>query len=100
MALTRASADVGGGAKPAAERRLRRSYEAGHRPKLLVVVDESPDCDKAVYYAARRAARIDAIVILLRVIEPGYGEIGWLTVTDLMRSEAQELLQNYVQRAQ
>lgn len=86
--------------KPAAERRLRRSYDAGHRPKLLVVVDESPDCDKALYYAARRAARIDASVVLLRVIEPSYGEIGWLTVTELMRSEAQELLQNYVQRAQ
>jgi len=100
MVLTRASAAVGGGAKPAAERRLRRSYDAGHRPKLLVVVDEAPDCDKAVYYAARRAARIGAAVILLRVIEPSYGEIGWLTVTDLMRSEAQELLSKYGQRAQ
>jgi nucleotide-binding universal stress UspA family protein len=87
-------------AKPVAERRLRRSYESGHRPKLLVVVDETPDCDKAVYYAARRAARIGATVILLRVIEPSYGEIGWLMITDLMRSEAQELLTNYAQRAQ
>jgi nucleotide-binding universal stress UspA family protein len=83
-----------------AERRLRRSYESGHRPKLLVVVDETADCDKAVYYAARRAARIGATVILLRVIEPSYGEIGWLMVTDLMRSEARELLTNYAQRAQ
>jgi nucleotide-binding universal stress UspA family protein len=87
-------------AKPGAERRLRRSYESGHRPKLLVVVDETPDCDKAVYYAARRAARIGATVTLLRVIEPSYGEIGWLMVTDLMRSEARELLTNYAQRAQ
>jgi nucleotide-binding universal stress UspA family protein len=98
MVLTRASAGVGRGAKPAAERRLRRSYEAGHRPKLLVVVDEAPDCDKAVYYAARRAARIGAAVVLLRVIEPIYGEIGWLTVTDLMRAEAQQLLNEHAER--
>jgi len=86
-------------AKPVAPRRLRRSYESGHRPKLLVVVDEAPDCDKAVYYAARRAARTGATVILLRVVEPSYGEIGWLAVTDLMRSEAQELLTKHAQRA-
>ncbi len=35
----------------------RRSYEAGHRPKFLVVVDETPECDKALYFAARRAGR-------------------------------------------
>jgi nucleotide-binding universal stress UspA family protein len=102
MVLTRGSTDVAlpSGAKRTAERRLRRSYEAGHHPKLLVLVDEGPDCDKAVYYAARRAARIGAIVTLLRVIDPDYGEIGWLTITDLMRSEAQELLAKYVQRVQ
>jgi nucleotide-binding universal stress UspA family protein len=91
---------MGPHAKPVAERRLRRSYESGHRPKLLVVVDETGDCDKAVYYAARRAARTGATLTLLRVIEPSYGEIGWLMVTDLMRSEAQELLTKYAQRAQ
>src|ERR1043166_2067782 len=91
---------MGPHAKPVAERRLRRSYESGHRPKLLVVVDETGDCDKAVYYAARRAARTGATLTLLRVIEPSYGEIGWLMVTELMRSEAQELLTKYAQRAQ
>ena len=87
-------------AKPFAERRLRRSYESGHSPKLLVIVDEAPDCEKAVYYAARRAARIGATVVLLRVIAPNYGEVGWLTVTDLMRAEAQELLNKHAQRTQ
>jgi nucleotide-binding universal stress UspA family protein len=81
-----------------AQRRLRRSYESGHSPRLLVIVDEAPDCEKAVYYAARRAARIGAGVILLRVIEPSYGEIGWLTVTDLMRAEAQQLLNKHAER--
>ena len=87
-------------AKPFAERRLRRSYLSGHSPRLLVIVDEAPDCEKAVYYAARRAARIGATVVLLRVIEPSYGEVGWLAVTDLMREEAQQLLNKHAQRAQ
>jgi nucleotide-binding universal stress UspA family protein len=86
-------------AKPFAERRLRRSYESGHSPKLLVIVDDASDCEKAVYYAARRAARVGGTVVLLRVIEPSYGEIGWLTVTDMMREEAQQLLNDHAQRA-
>jgi len=35
--------------------RKRRSYEAGHKPKYLVIIDESAECDRAVYYASRRA---------------------------------------------
>jgi hypothetical protein len=50
--------------------RNRRSFERGHRPKLLVPVDATSDCRKAVYYASRRAARIDGHLVLLRVIEP------------------------------
>ena len=38
--------------------RRRRSYESGHKPKYLVVVDDSPECDRAIYYAARRVSRI------------------------------------------
>ena len=38
--------------------RRRRSYEAGHKPKLLVVIDDTEECDRAVYFASRRAARI------------------------------------------
>ncbi len=49
--------------------RRRRSYEAGHKPKWLVVIDDTPECDRAVYFAARRAARVGAGVIMLRVIE-------------------------------
>jgi hypothetical protein len=37
--------------------RKRQSYEAGHKRKYLVIIDESPECDRAVYYASRRAAR-------------------------------------------
>jgi nucleotide-binding universal stress UspA family protein len=68
----------------------RRSYEAGHKPKYLVVIDESPECDRAVYYASRRAARTDASLIMLVVIEPHDRNQQWLGVADIMRAEAHE----------
>ena len=48
--------------------RKRRSYEAGHKRKYLVIIDGSPECDRAVYYASRRAERTGASVIMLLVI--------------------------------
>jgi nucleotide-binding universal stress UspA family protein len=70
--------------------RRRRSYEAGHKPKYLVVIDDTPECDRAVYYASRRAARTDAILIMLRVIETKERNQQWLGVADIMRAEAYE----------
>ncbi len=70
--------------------RKRRSYEAGHRPKFLVVIDDSPECDRAVYFAARRALRIKADLAMLRVIEPRDRHQQWLGVADIMREEAEE----------
>jgi nucleotide-binding universal stress UspA family protein len=68
-----------------------------------VLVDESRDCEKAVYYASRRAARAGANLVLLRVIEPPHSEIGWLGVAEIIQTEAQqeaeELLNGYAQRA-
>ena len=68
----------------------RRSYEAGHKPKFLVVIDESPECDRAVYYASRRAARTSASVMMLLVIEPHDRHQQWLGVADIMKAEANE----------
>jgi len=68
----------------------RRSYEAGHKPKYLVVIDESPECDRAVYYASRRAARNGAGVVMLLVIEPHDRNQQWLGVADIMKAEAYE----------
>jgi nucleotide-binding universal stress UspA family protein len=79
-------------------RRLRRSYEVGHSPKLLVLVDDSEDCSKAVYYASRRAARIGANLVLLRIIEPSPGELAWLGVAEVMHSEAQQEAQQLLDR--
>jgi nucleotide-binding universal stress UspA family protein len=83
--------------------RRRRSYEAGHRPKLLVVIDDTEECDRAVYFASRRAARIDGGVVMLRVIEMLDQSQQWLGVADIMRAEAHEEaeaeLRKYAERA-
>jgi len=83
--------------------RKRRSYEAGHKPKFLVVLDETEECDRAVYFASRRAARVGAIVIMLRVVEPDYRNQVWPGVMEIMRAEEQEearsILKRYVARA-
>src|SRR5436309_2970928 len=70
--------------------RKRRSYEAGHKPKYLVIIDESPECDRAVYYASRRAARTNAGMVMLLVIEPHDRHQQWLGVADIMKAEAHE----------
>ena len=70
--------------------RRRRSYEAGHRPKLLVVIDETQECDRAVYFASRRAARIGGNVVMLRVNDMQGQSQQWLGVADIMRAEARE----------
>jgi nucleotide-binding universal stress UspA family protein len=70
--------------------RKRRSYETGHKPKFLVVIDDTPECDRAIYYASRRAARTGSIVVMLRVIETEDRNQQWLGVADIMRAEAHE----------
>ena len=68
----------------------RKSYEPGHQRKFLVIVDETAECDRAVYYAARRAARTGGRLLLFAVVS--VGEVGqqWLGVGDLMLEEARE----------
>jgi nucleotide-binding universal stress UspA family protein len=82
----------------------RRSYEAGHRRKYLVVIDDTDECDRAVYWAAKRAARTKSQIIMLRVIEPGERNQQWLGVADLMKAEAEEAankaLDKYAARAE
>lgn len=48
----------------------RRSFEAGHLRKYLLVVDDSPEVDSALYYAASRVQRSTGIITMLYVIEP------------------------------
>ena len=68
----------------------RRSYETGHKPKCLVIVDDTAEWDRAVYYASRWALRVDGGVVMLRVIETEDQNQQWLGVAEVMRAEAHE----------
>lgn len=71
--------------------RTRQSFESGHHRKFLVVVDETPECDRAVYYASRRAVRTGGKLVMLAVISMGEeANQQWLGVGELMRAEARD----------
>jgi len=68
----------------------RRSYEDGHKRKYLVVIDDTEECDRAVYWAAKRAGRTKSQLLMLRVIDTGERNRQWLGVADIMQAEALE----------
>jgi nucleotide-binding universal stress UspA family protein len=68
----------------------RRSYETGHKPKCLVIVDDTAEWDRAVYYASRWAIRAAGGVVMLRIIETEDQNQQWLGVAEVMRAEAHE----------
>lgn len=49
----------------------RRSFEAGHSRKFLLVVDESAELESALYYTAARVQRSSGLIVMLYVIAPG-----------------------------
>jgi len=57
--------------------------------QFLVVVDDTPECRKALRFAWRRAKRTGAGVTLLHVINPVDFQ-HWLAVEERMREEARE----------
>jgi nucleotide-binding universal stress UspA family protein len=61
--------------------------EAGHRRKFLAIIDETPECERAVAYASRRAKTTGGVLVLLFVVEPGDFQ-HWLGVEKIMREEA------------
>ena len=48
----------------------RRVFEQGHARKLLVIVDESPEVEGALFFAAGRVSHVGGQIVLLYVIEP------------------------------
>ncbi len=64
----------------------RRVFDEGHRRKFLVVLDETPECETALSFAAARAERTGGGLVLLFVIEPG-GFQHWLAVEEAQREE-------------
>src|SRR5436305_15075794 len=77
----------------------QRRYETGHKPKCLVIVDDSAEWDRAVYYASRWAIRVGGGVVMLRIIETEDQNQQWLGVADIMRAEAHEAADAALDRA-
>jgi nucleotide-binding universal stress UspA family protein len=64
-------------------------HDNPYQKKFLVVIDESPDCDRAVTFAAHRVKRTGGTVVLLSVIEPPEFQ-SWMGVEDVLRAEARD----------
>ena len=77
----------------------RRSYETGHKPKCLVIVDDTAEWDRAVCYASRWAIRAGGGVVMLRIVETEDQNQQWLGVADIMRAEALEQANEALDRA-
>ena len=60
---------------------------------FLVVIDDSRELHQALYYAGRRAARLDGKIALMYCIPPAEFQ-HWAGVGELMREEAREEAEN------
>jgi nucleotide-binding universal stress UspA family protein len=69
-----------------AERQPRDLFTQGRERKFLVIVDESPEGETALYFAARRTQRTGGRLALLFVIQPP-GMTHWLGVEEAFREE-------------
>jgi nucleotide-binding universal stress UspA family protein len=67
----------------------RLSRLEGHRRKFMAVIDGTPECQRAVYYAGRRAKNSNGGLVLVYVIPDGDFQ-QWLGVEEIMRTEARE----------
>ncbi len=68
----------------------RRSFEKGHKRKYLLIIDDTEECDRAIFWAAKRASRTKSVIVLMRVMETGDQNAQWLGVADIMKAEAME----------
>lgn len=67
----------------------RRVGELDYSRKFLVLIDESPTCDRAVTFAAHRVKRTGGTLVLLSVIDSeDFGQ--FIGVGDVMRAEARQ----------
>ena len=65
----------------------RRVADTGYNRKFLVLIDESPECDRAVTFAAHRVKRTGGALVLLSVIDTQDFD-QFIGVADAMRAEA------------
>lgn len=65
----------------------RQIAEPGHKRKFLVISDNTPESERALRFAARRAQSTGGQLVMLYVIEPGEFQ-HWLGVEEIRREEA------------
>lgn len=63
--------------------------QSDYSRKFLVIIDDTPECDRAVTFAAYRVRRTGGTVVLLSVIDSADFQ-QFLGVEDVMRAEALE----------
>ena len=78
--------------------RVRRVFEEGHRRKFLIVVDDTPEFDAALYFAARVAQRTGGTLCFLYVVEPGDFQ-HWIGVEAIRREEEMDKAKALFRRA-
>ena len=75
----------------------RLSRLEGHRRKFMAVIDDTPECGRAVRYAGMRAKNSGGGVVLLYVIsDADFNQ--WIGVQDIMRAEAREQAEKVMSR--
>lgn len=75
--------------QPQTKRAATLTPETEYKRKFLVLIDDSPECDRAVTFAANRVKRTGGTVVLLSVIETADFQ-QFLGVEEVMRAEARE----------
>lgn len=75
----------------------RLSRETGHRRKFLAIIDDTPECERAVAYASRRAKSTGGSLVLLYVIDPADFQ-QFMGVGKVMRAEAMQRAQMTVDK--
>ena len=75
----------------------RLSRESGHRRKFLAIIDDTPECERAVAYASRRALSTGGILVLLYVIETADFQ-QFMGVEKVMLAEAMERADSALER--
>jgi len=68
-----------------------------YKRKFLVVIDDTPECDRAVTFAAHRVQRTGGTVLLLSVIDSADFQ-QFLGVEEVMRAEAREEAERLLDR--
>jgi nucleotide-binding universal stress UspA family protein len=76
----------------------RLSRLEGHRRKFMAVIDDTPECQRAVHYAGRRAKNSNGGLVLAYVIPEGDFQ-QWLGVEEIMRTEAREAAEAVVAKS-